>query len=477
MKDRPSKISFLRNERKSCVDRRINRTLFALLAICLYSAGSTSFLLLNNQPFLTGSPSRELRDKTWDEFKEKKYEALTKLKAKNDQHGQQPSIIIKETKKNKEEKEIKQKTQKVEKKSTCDCVKCDTDMDCGQLWTGNQYSILPGNEPKVKGRINTHLVISHCKSDLGWVSNVTKYLENVESIHVITKCGYPVTGVPDMTTIEVLPNVGRCDHTYAYYINNVLDNKLAEKQGEEGKPVVLFLKDDISLANKHHIGSYDPIESLVQVAASANGFKCRLSPGSDYETIETRTLKYFSTPGPARNYSSSTYHDTPTLMKFKLKEYERNVKGYENNTAGIEFSSNFTNLGAFVEALGKSPLQEVVPVCYGGVFAASVSNIKKRNPNVWRRLEHFLSRGNNIEEGHFAERLWASFLSPSLESYKLKALWDYAENVSNRFAVKGSLLKPLDDEKTNKWLEKHHFQGILSKTHNVAWWKGLRRRK
>ena len=108
----------------------------------------------------------------------------------------------------------------------CACVNCGTDKACGLLWrTGNQYSVPLYPQHFAK---KVHVVISHCKNDLSWVRNLIlkKSKFHVESIHVITKCGYNVTGAPAMATVEVLPNIGRCDHSYAHYITKVLDKKV-----------------------------------------------------------------------------------------------------------------------------------------------------------------------------------------------------------------------------------------------------------
>ena len=217
-----------------------------------------------------------------------------------------------------------------------------------------------------------------------------------------------------MATVEVLSNVGRCDHSYAYYINTVLDKKV--KEGEEDDSVVLFLKDDVSEGNKHQKQYVRvPFDSMVHMASSANGFKCRLEI--------KRALWFHGTK------YASTYHDTKVLSNFSIKEY-RSIKNY-TETDEVQFKSNYTNLGAFYQELIGSDLTipDVVPVCYGGVFAASVKNIKRHNRSVWKFLEQSLSRGNNIEEGHMAERSWALLLSPPLEQYKVKALLDYSTDL------------------------------------------------
>jgi hypothetical protein len=113
---------------------------------------------------------------------------------------------------------------------------------------------------------NLHVVISHCKLSIGWIWE--HYLHNqisYKSITIITKCGVPIptedmppitftiTTTQDQdqdqdqdqnqdqdqvdqdqdqdqktnnTLVQIisLPNVGRCDHSYAYWIAMVLGN-------------------------------------------------------------------------------------------------------------------------------------------------------------------------------------------------------------------------------------------------------------
>lgn len=47
------------------------------------------------------------------------------------------------------------------------------------------------------------------------------------------------------------------------------------------------------------------------------------------------------------------------------------------------------------------------PVCYGGIFATRVSQVRKYSTTLWFSLAASVSRGDNIEESHFLERTWA----------------------------------------------------------------------
>jgi hypothetical protein len=301
----------------------------------------------------------------------------------------------------------------------CKCVDCQEDEKCGGLWKGKRY---PGEgDPKIS---KIHIVVSHCKNDLGWISSDFTEGYDVASIHVISKCGAPVIGAPEIATIEVLPNVGRCDHTYAYYISSVLEQKM--KDDDEEDSVVVFLKDDISEKNLHQSGDWNDFESLLRIASSDNGFACGVIP----DHVEFGQHHFFL----------STYHERETLFDFSMGEYARNLKGYTVDRT--EFKSEHENLGSWYASLGAGASQELVQVCYGGVFAASVSNIKKRDVSIWKAIEKSLSRGNNIQEGHYAERSWASLLSTPLQLFQVEALLEKSDGVYiNKNSMHGALLK------------------------------------
>lgn len=312
----------------------------------------------------------------------------------------------------------------------CKCVDCDEDAVCGGLWKAERYpahevaTSQANSEKNISSSPKAHVIVSYCKSSLKWINSFIKG-HNIMSIHIVSKCGEPVVGAPDMATIEILPNVGRCDHTYAYYITNIL-NKKVHREDEENS-IVVFLKDDISSNNFHQSGHWNDFGSMIQLASSDNGFACGIVPGKvDF--------------GP-HSFFLSAYHEAKTLFDFSMSEYGRNLKGYASD--GSEFKSIHHTLGSWYASLGiDSPHPEVVQVCYGGVFAASVSNIMKRNMGTWRAIEESLSRGNNIQEGHYAERSWASLLSTPLQPFQVEALMDRSDGIYiNKNSMHGALLK------------------------------------
>ena len=83
----------------------------------------------------------------------------------------------------------------------CQCVNCTEDKLCGSLWKGLSY---PGQvEIGYLNEKRVHIVVSHYTSDLQWICcfTVTGGYFNVASMHVISKCGWIVTGAPVMAVL------------------------------------------------------------------------------------------------------------------------------------------------------------------------------------------------------------------------------------------------------------------------------------
>ena len=57
----------------------------------------------------------------------------------------------------------------------------------------------------------------------------------------------------------------------------------------------------------------------------------------------------------------------------------------------------------------------------------------------WSALSTALLRGDNIEEGHFAERLWAALLSPPVDAPTGSDALGYANGLYLRFITQSGL--------------------------------------
>lgn len=272
------------------------------------------------------------------------------------------------------------------------------------LWRGVHYG---GGEKVDALKLNIHLVVSHCKKDVSWLDEFTTGFV-ISSVHIISKCGVPVEGAPSGSTIEILPNVGRCDHTYLHYITSILSEKV--EKGTEKNSVVVFLKDNRYM---HQSGHWNDFGTMVGMAGSHQGFSCGLIP-------------YMIMSKDDKLLLISSYHDTTKLFTFTMDEYVEPETGFYEGD-GTQFKAKFANVGEFYRSLNVGEILDTVQVCYAGVFAASVTNIMHVDMSVWNQLEALLSRGNSIEEGHFMERSWANLLSSPLKTLEIEALREFAD--------------------------------------------------
>ena len=191
-----------------------------------------------------------------------------------------------------------------------------------------------------------HVVVSHCKSPLKWLDDFL-YGYNISTIHILSKCGQTIEP-SSQAIIQKLPNVGTIHHTYAHYISNILPG-LAK--GYENDSIVVFIKDDISAIKLDQLGIWNSLENVLNVASSDNRFACGIFPENADDGHN--------------QFQLSVYHEFETLASYSI-----NKKGHVTTT-----------LGDWWKALGVE-IPQLAQVCYGGYFAASVSNILKRDHDV-----------------------------------------------------------------------------------------------
>ena len=101
------------------------------------------------------------------------------------------------------------------------------------------------------------------------------------AVTVISKCDQEVVGASDDWEILNLPNVGRCDHTYAHWISSqpFFDHENSEDEEQDDKTAVIFLKDTVSVENLHQAGDWQSFRKMLRTASS-RGFSCGIEPSS-----------------------------------------------------------------------------------------------------------------------------------------------------------------------------------------------------
>ena len=107
----------------------------------------------------------------------------------------------------------------------------------------------------------------------------------------------------------------------------------------------------------------------------------------------------------------SSWHLTSELQSFSMHKHSRTDSLY-SKADGADFFTK-RSYRSWLRNMEVSLPHPISPVCYGGSFAVKKANIVKARAPLLNILDS-LSRGDNILEGHYAERTWAGMLSSRL---------------------------------------------------------------
>lgn len=281
-----------------------------------------------------------------------------------------------------------------------------------------------------------HVVISHCDKPISWIWKQVLVDTSWKSMTILSKCGKTkkIADLPPDSHIVPLPNVGRNDHSYAYWIADIFeagdDRKgQTKKKASQSLPheyvktmnpndLVMFINED----EKPVEGSSEtrrPWKEVLEEAQS-QGFAC----GSHIELEGVKALNIAS---------------KKNIGLFQMNEYGRAHARFKSRYLTLEdFVSSLPvrltvgnqalnarvmkNEGRRLKAVDKAAnddaaqgeMELFMPVCYGGHFVASVERIAEAPVANWGYIEQSLRRGKDIEEPHYMERIWSALLSPPL---------------------------------------------------------------
>jgi hypothetical protein len=267
------------------------------------------------------------------------------------------------------------------------------------------------------------IVVSYCKQSLAWLSSAIETISQeypqyvVQDVQIFSKCGRRVIDAPNKSSVVALPNVGRCDHTYAHFI--------AEMKLTEG--VVLFLKDTRHVYWQHKIKNVSAVQNtnfnkLDRFKSEDDKKSTRADESyeglafvNDYGDMihKAQTPTQFS----CRQYINSEKTGianaviTKILLTWSRDQYAETQKMYSLDPKDETPFSIHANMLQWVNEMNISIPRPLTSVCYGGVFAVSVKRLLEIDKQIWRNLQSSLSRGNNIQEGHFMERAWSAMLA------------------------------------------------------------------
>ena len=212
------------------------------------------------------------------------------------------------------------------------------------------------------------LIITRYNETIDWIEYIQS---NIDIFYIYNKGPNEnlfKNPVPEALKAKInimnLPNIGRIDHTIVYHILNNW-NSLEE--------TLVFLPASILMC--YAKGSYlTAINKRIKIVK--DNYRGFYSP---------RFIKV----GPKFNYSIENYQ----------------AEGICNRNDNAFIRSEYTDFQEW-----KNALIDTRPIRYismRGMFVVCRENVKYINKNIYINLLSSLSVGDNIENGHFAERIWA----------------------------------------------------------------------
>lgn len=170
-----------------------------------------------------------------------------------------------------------------------------------------------------------------------------------------------------------LSNTGRCDHTMSYFLSEHY-NTLSD--------MIFFLKDTMSMWNFPMLKYSHMLDST-----RIYGIGCA-------------TPLYRETISSLKSYLPTSYNSPSIHFSEKNDEIPFSSMSWEQFLIMYNISVDST-----------------MNVCYGGSFAVKRNIILKHSQSFYQRLTNGLSRGNNIIESHYMERLWAHIFTTNYRSH------------------------------------------------------------
>jgi hypothetical protein len=240
------------------------------------------------------------------------------------------------------------------------------------------------------------VVVAHCAQSLAWLSPALEQvrreytdLYSLIDVFIYSKCNQPVVSAPPNSYVIRLPNVGRNDHSYVFFISQM---KLT-------RGVVLFLKDTQNTTEQRRgtendskgFGAVRGYGEMIAQALSPEHFSCRQYIDEEQTGLHNEVV-------------------TKVLLTWTARFFRQKTTLYATHVR--THFSNYAKMRQWVTDM-KIPLPKpLMAVCYGGEFAVSVEQLRQVDRQIWLDLRQSLSRGSNIQERFFMQRTWAGLLAP-----------------------------------------------------------------
>jgi len=228
----------------------------------------------------------------------------------------------------------------------------------------------------------THVILTRYNEYIDWIRYI---IDKVDLIYVYNKGpneNYFKMFDPEeylnKLVFVTLPNIGRIDHTLVHHILEHWEN-LPE--------TIINLPGSVMMSQKKGFYLSSIMRKLPQLTTLYSGFY-----GPRFHKV-----------GPKFNYNIDNYQ----------------AEGVCNRNDNPFIKSEYTDFQEWKKALiDDRPMRYVA---MRGMFSVARENITHIDKKVYERLKESLSVGDNIENGHFAERIWAHlFRQYSFDQLQIK---------------------------------------------------------
>ncbi|KAG8457418.1 hypothetical protein KFE25_011273 [Diacronema lutheri] len=285
-------------------------------------------------------------------------------------------------------------------------------------------AVLPpfASEPAAPPLLTAEIAVSQCSYPLAFLTQLAADVAGAGGLRLVrvsvySKCGQTPALPPLPSGVDArvvpLPNVGRCDHTWAHHLaaryGALADLVLLVKDSHETYPIERLRRLSVSVP--------DALEQ-----ARVGGFACfragELSPSRWHLRRQVFTFRMGRYASAALLAPAGTVPEAAAARALD----------------GAQFKSPYDHFQFLAKALDESELlrlldAEFVPVCYGGSFAVTRERVHAVSQGTFVRLRALLNRGvDSIEEGHFMERTWAALLAPPLTAAESAAFGECVAN-------------------------------------------------
>jgi len=228
-------------------------------------------------------------------------------------------------------------------------------------------------------------VITRYNENIDWIPYIKDQVDHITVYNkgnndLLFKDYIPPQELLDRMTVIKLDNVGRIDHSIAYYIT--------ENWGKLNE-VMVFLPASILMCQRK----------------------------GDYLAAIKSTIKRVKTH--FRGFFAPRFFKVGPKFNYNIDNYMAEGKCNKNDNKFIK--SEFRDFQQWKLALiDNRPMHYV---CMRGMFVVAKENVEYINKNIYLNLLKSLSVGDNIENGHFAERIWAHlFRQYAFDKLELKKI-------------------------------------------------------